>query len=125
MVAPKYEPGDSIPSGTLYRRIFPREAYFKDGRPTSLVFLPESGESGVSAHLAELTSPEAVLANHADYGLAEITVEAVIQAGLDVIFDPREGQPGHVKIVGEIKRSKARELSRSRACTVRIPPTIP
>lgn len=122
---PKYEPGDLISTGKLYRRIFPGEHYFKDGRPTSLVFLPDSDESGVSAHLAELASAEEVLTDHANFGLAEISVETVIQKGLRVIFDPKENQPGHVEIVGQvkIKQIKARELSR--ACTVLISPTIP
>ena len=72
--------------------------------------------------MAELTTPDLVLAGHPNYGLAEITVETVIRAGLSVKFNPEEGERGHVMICGGLPPSKSRELSR--ASRVLIPPNI-
>lgn len=112
MGAPKYQLGDRITTGTLYRRIYPDNASFQNGKTTSQCFRPKRNDPGLSAHLAELTSPEEVLAGHPDYGLAEITVGAALTAGFSIIFDPKEGEPGHVLICGEFPPTKSRELSR-------------
>jgi len=120
---PPYEPGDSITTGDLLRRIWPSKSYFQNNQPTSAAFRLRPNETYLSAHLEELTTEAAVLMGHPDFGLARISVGAIIQMGLSVIFDPNPNgtdDPAHVQIIGDITAGVSRKLSRV-AATIKAP----
>lgn len=124
MLPPKYKPGDPITSGTLYRRIYPDQGCFKDGLPTSQVFRPKRNDPGLSAHLAEVTTPDDVLAGFERFGLAEVPVKAVTEAGLSVRYDPIENMPGHVIIEGNNLSRPSTWRKLKQAATLVREPTI-
>jgi hypothetical protein len=118
----RYNAGDEVTSGFLYRRIPPRNSHFKDGRLTSQVFSPNRrrNEHKLSALLAELTTPEDALAGREEYGLAQIAVETVRAAGFTMRLEPEGGEPAHVSIYGNFSDESCRLLAR-KAEVIRVP----
>ena len=92
-------PGQSVPTGSVYRRIPNWQDYFKDGRPTSLNFRPDSGEETVSMALTSMVTPDELLAGFPGFGRCTLKIEALLALGLTVTYTPEHGQ-GHVDVGG-------------------------
>jgi len=84
-----YSEGDEIPSGALYRRIFPHRDYFKENRATSLNFLPDRNETHLSLYRAAEVTPSEVLANHDGFGLLEVDAETLWACGSLRLYEER------------------------------------
>ena len=122
--ATSYKDGDEVRSGALYRRIFPHRDFFKDGRPTSLNFLPDRGEPSLSLYRAAEVSPSDVLTGHDGFGLLEIDAEVLWAIGCRVIYEGSIDK-GHVGAVGFTKRDAQPRRDAGTASRVLQPPTIP
>ncbi len=122
---PEHYRGEVIRVGKLYRRIYPDAAYFQNGVATSAVFRQaHDDEEGISANLADEISPEDVLAGHPHFGLAEISIPDIIQAGLTVTYCPEDGNPGHVLISGNLSSRKRKDLAAA-SVTLKAPELSP
>ncbi len=123
--APLYD-GHEVPSGLLYRRIYPHRNYFKpppENRATSLNFLPDKhGE--VSMYRAAETTPSEVLDGHDGFGLLAIDAEVLWGLGGRVIYTPRWGK-GHVDVCGFTKAAEQPRRDAAFASRVLISPTLP
>lgn len=105
--ATTYKDGDEVHSGALYRRIFPHRDYFKDGRATSLNFLPDRGETSLSLYRVAETTPSDVLTGHDGFGLLEIDAEVLWALGVRVIYQGSRDK-GHVGAFGFTKSAQPR-----------------
>ncbi len=122
-----YNDGDEVVAGALYRRIYPSGNYFKpppENRPTSLNFLPDTGEEYVSMFRAAETTPSEVLEGHEGFGLLEIDAEVLWALGKRVIYQPAYGK-GHVGVRGFTKRDEQARRDAAFASRLLIRPTLP
>lgn len=119
----KYGRGNSIITGSLYRRVPPDAGCFPRGvdqLPSRQAFEPKRGDPGISAYLVEETTEDLVLAGHEGFALVEIAVENVTSRGFTVTYEPKDGEiPGHVLVAGPFSSSNCKALSQS--CRVRQP----
>jgi hypothetical protein len=121
-----YREGDDVPSGALYRRIYPHRDYFKpppENRPTSLNFLPDKNEAYLSMFRAAEVSPSEALANHEGFGLLEINAETLWAIGVRVIYQPSKGK-GHVGVSGFTKKDAQPRRDAATAARVLIAPRL-
>jgi len=98
--------GDRITEGSVYRRIPNWPNYFKDGRPTSLNFRPDSGENTVSMALTSMITPDELLAGSPGFGRCTLHIVHLLALGLTVAYTPEHGQ-GHVDVGGLEGKDKA------------------
>lgn len=119
-----YEEGDEVHAGVLYRRIYPHRDYFKDGRATSMNFLPRRGEDDISLYLMAEKSASEMLEGHAAFGLLEIDAGVLWGAGRRVIYTPSKGGKGHVSAYGFTKRDEQARRDAAFASRVVVLPTI-
>lgn len=102
MAAPPQKSGDEITEGVLYRRIPPIPDYWVDDekRPSSLNFMPDTGEPYVSMDLKDPAEPDAdqvrrVLTSDGALpgsGLFEIDVAVLREFRLKVTYEPEYGE---------------------------------
>lgn len=124
MADASYEAGADVPAGTLYRRIYPSENYYKgspDNRATSLNFLPDRGEQHVSMFRAAETTPSEVLDGHDGFGLLAVEAEILWGLGCRVIYQPEYGK-GHVGVLGFTKKDEQRRRNAAVASRVLVAP---
>jgi hypothetical protein len=123
--SPPLREGDEVTSGVLYRRIYPDPNFFKDGRATSLNFLPDRRDPSmeVSMYRAAENTPSDVLEGHEGFGLLEIGVENLYALGLRVIYTPQWGK-GHVSVLGFRKKPEQPRRDAAFASHVQIPPRL-
>ena len=91
MAGPSYRAGQDVPTGLLYRRIFPDSSYYRPPpgeRATSLNFLPDKGDDYLSMYLADEVTPEEVLDGHERFGLLGIDAETLWSLGCRVTYEP-------------------------------------
>lgn len=127
MADASYKEGDEVPSGALYRRIYPHRDYFKpppENRPSSLNFLPDSNETNLSLYRAAEVTPSEVLTGHDGFGLLEIDAETLWALGVRVIYLPSKGK-GHVGVFGFTKRDAQPRRDAAIASRVLIAPALP
>lgn len=106
-------PGEPVREGKLYRRIWPDQSYYRHGKVTSQVF-DRKRDDNLSMALAELTTPDEVAAKapRPGFGVFEIDVQYLLEAGLQVIFDPSEAEgPSHVQVRGNLSGAIRKRLA--------------
>lgn len=119
-----YREGQEVPSGPLYRRIFPDPSYYKpppEDRATSLNFLPDRGDEYVSMFLAAEVTLSEVLDGHERFGLLEINAEILWGLGCRVTYEPKYGK-GHVGVWRFTKRDDQRRRNAAIAARVLVRP---
>jgi len=118
---------DSTISGdiVLYRRVPPRAdrvTWGEDGFPNPSSFNFKDAHDELSLHMAQETSPEAVLAGleHQGFGLVYFTAQQVREictkpGGPPIIFcrDDIDPTNGHVLLCGKISGAMAKKLSKA------------
>jgi len=122
---PQYAAGQQLTSGTLYRRIYFSEAYYQDGKVTSQAFARKSDQDHLSMALSSLITPEDLVAQAGDsrFGVLAIDVADLVSEGLQVVYDPSEGEGrAHVQVRGELSRAARKRLAEK--ARVPIPPTV-
>lgn len=122
-----FREGDDVPSGPLYRRIYPHPDYYKappEDRATSLNFLPDRGEPYVSMYRAAEVTPSAVLEGHDGFGLLAIDAEVLWGLGCRVTYEPRYGK-GHVGVWEFAKNDAQRRRNAAIAARVLVRPQLP
>ena len=86
-----------------------------DQTVTSIAFVPRkiNGvlENGLSVYISRLTTFELSIVNPRKYRLYSIKAERVRQLDLDCIHNPLPENYAHALIVGNIKKSKSKQLS--------------
>ncbi len=100
----------------VLRRIPNKPSYIKDNGEIS------SGNftgANRSVYIERLTTIEAVMANHEDYGLARLTVKQIRDCGCEIVHDPKPGDYAHA-IIPKTTPSSARKLALA-AEIIRIP----
>lgn len=84
-----------------------------DGTILSLAFSKRRDEDGLSVDLEKLTTPQTTILDKSRFRLRRINVGVVkneINDGLDVVYDPIEGNLAHSLITGSITGSKQKQL---------------
>ncbi len=102
----------------VLRRIPNKPSYVKDNDKIS------SGNftgPNRSVYIERLTTIEAVMTNHENYGLARLTVKQIRDCGCEIIHDPKPGDYAHA-IIPKTTPSSARQLA-SIAELIRMPKT--
>lgn len=77
-------------------------------------------EDGLSVEVARLTTPQASINDIKKFRLYAIKASYVRQINLDCVHNPLSNNYAHALIVGEIKKSKSKQLSLG-ATRVRFP----
>jgi hypothetical protein len=79
----------------VLRRIPNKPSYIKEnGKISSGNFTGANR----SVYIERLTTIEAVMANHEDFGLARLTVKQITDCGCEVVHDPKPGDYAHAII---------------------------
>lgn len=109
-----------LDSDNLLRRIiFRNPSYIRpDNSLSSFAFKLRSVDTGLSVDIERLTTYEKSIIDKLNYRLYAVKVEYVRSIGLDCIHDPQPENIAHAQIVGEIKNSVSKKLSRA---AIRIP----
>lgn len=114
----------------LWRRVHPSQIKpdQETGNPipSSAAFRPSDE---MSVHLASLTSPEAVLANYPQHGLAEFTAGVARSIGCILVRNPLSDDPAHALVCGKnptghLSKSEAREIARQARWVIFRPPQL-
>ena len=82
-------------------------------RPSSQAFIQGGPGGNVSVHLATETTAERISRNYPQTYVAEVTIGAIREHGLDVEREPIEDDPRHCNITGRKTKSKARVIARN------------
>lgn len=112
----------------LWRRIPPGHFHWDENlqrvRPASSAFDDDPDGSPMSVILADgRMSPDAVLAEHDDYGLAAFTVGLARGCGLGVVRAPEAHNPAHAVVFGTKSTKVRRRLAKE--CRWVVPPPPP
>ena len=110
----------------VYRRI-PEQWWVPDHnigreRPSSQAFIQDGPDGPVSVYVASRTIPSAVVSEGPEPYLVSVLVSVIREMGLDVVYDPMSGGPGHATIVGRKTHSCAKKLAKASKW---IPPYTP
>ena len=114
------ELAEVLNSDDLLRRIIFRNPSYvsPDNTLSSFAFKLRSTENGLSVDIARLTTYEKSIVDKLNYRLYSVKAEYVRSIGLNCIHDPLPDNNAHALIVGEIKNSVSKKLSRA---AIRIP----
>ena len=110
-------PDQILDDELVLRRVNLRETGPPDNqgrtRINSDAFIQNGLDGNVSVYLASETTPEAITREYQLHYIAQLEVGEIRAVGLDVVRDPKEGDPGHCNIVGRKTRGTARRLART------------
>lgn len=84
-----------------------------DGTPASSSFSLKKGEDGLSVDLERLTTYRQAIQDRARFRLFALKAGDTISLGLENIHDPKEENPAHCLIKGNITRGVSRKLAKA------------
>jgi len=121
-----YAPGEEITEGDriLFRRLVNRpDQWVLDPpplRPGSGSFEPSDDDGYTSMYLKDCVSREEVMKGHEAFGLCEILVSEILQAGATKItYEPDDGGYGHCGVWG-LRAKPGRKARRAIAIAARV-----
>ncbi len=122
MTEPTYEVGKEITAGRLYRLVPNWEGYWESERhqPSPRAFRRGAEDTGVSAYIDGPMTRDELERRFPEYAICEMSIEALRQAEMRVIYDGAADQPAHVLILG-VTKSKTKLLARSLAKVIKDP----